>query len=307
MVNDNNNIKKTNKRKSHASVALVYFITLAVVLLVIGGISFFVMEKFVFTDESSVTSSEQDLTPTKSDNATHLYMMVDDKKNLETILVERFLPGSAKIVLLPLSEKTVAADSSQTLAKAYASGGSSEVTENIEKLLDIEIDNFIVLNHSNFENVIDNLATINYTVPETVYYIDDDSDDVLNYEQGEELTLFGSEMRLFLTYPDYNDGPGHNQKVFGELLSKVINQGLSTSLTVQNLGSTFKTLVKGSDDKNFSLNDFNDEMKNNIDYIIDNSNEPAQYITATGVWNAEGTQFTVEESFKTQLKNLFEL
>lgn len=306
-MENENNIKKQNKRKNHASVALVYFITLTVVLLVIGGISLFVMEKYVITEDSSSTSSEKDLTPKKRDNATRLYMMVDDKNNLETVLVERFLPRSAKIVLLPLSEKTVAAESNQTLAQAYASGGSSAITENVESLLDVKIDNFIVLNHTNFENVIDNLATINYTVPETVYYIDDDSDDVLNYEQGEELTLFGSEMRLFLTYPNYDDGPGHNQKVCGELLSRVINQGLSTSLTVQNLGSTFSTLVKGSDDKNFSLNDFNDNAMNNINYIIDNSNEPAQYITATGAWNADSTQFTVDEGFKTQLKDIFEL
>ena len=66
-------------------------------------------------------------------------------------------------------------------------------------------------------------------------------------------------------------------------------------------------MVKGSDDKDFSLNDFSEKTQSNIKYIIDNSNEPANYITATGVWNTEGTAFTVDESFKEQLKSLFEL
>lgn len=302
-----NNIVKQKKKKNNASVALVYFITLTVVLLVIGGISLFVMTKYVITDDSSSTSSVQDSTPTKKDNTTQLYMMVDDKNNLETILIERFLPKSCKIVLLPISEKTVASGSNNTLAQEYAASGTKAVTKSLEEMLDIKFDGFIVLDHTNFENVIDNIATINYTVPETVYYIDEDSDDVLNYEQGEELTLFGSEMRLFLTYPNYANGAGQNQKVFGEMLSKVVNQGLSTALTVQNLSSTYSAMVKGATDKNFSLNDFDERMTSNIKYIIDNSDEPAQYITATGSWDLEGAKFTLDNEFKNQLKELFEL
>ena len=208
-------------------------------------------------------------------------------------MIERFLPKSCKIVLLPISEKTVASGSSNTLAQEYAASGTKAVTKSLEEMLDIKFDGFIVLDHTNFENVI--------------YYIDEDSDDVLNYEQGEELTLFGSEMRLFLTYPNYANGAGQNQKVFGEMLSKVVNQGLSTALTVQNLSSTYSAMVKGATDKNFSLNDFDERMTSNIKYIIDNSDEPAQYITATGSWDLEGTKFTLDNEFKNQLKELFEL
>lgn len=300
------NIKKKRK-KTQAPVALVYFITLVIVLLVIGGISMLVMTKFVLVDDSSSLSSEEDSTPTSKDNATKLYLLVNDNGELEMTMVERVLPKSAKIVLLPISEKTLVEGTQKTLADIYSSVGSQGVKTEIETLLGTEMNNYIVLNHENFENLIDNLASISYTVPENMYYIDENSDDIVNYEQGEELTLFGSELRPFLTYPEYENGPGENVKVCGELISSVINQGLKTSLTVQNLSATFSTMVKGSDDKDFSLNDFTEKTQSNIQYIVDNSNEPADYITATGSWNDEGTAFTVDESFKEQLKTLFEL
>lgn len=300
------NIKKKRK-KTQAPVALVYFITLAVVILVIGGISMLVMTKLVLVDDSSSVSSEEDLTPTKKDNSTKLYLLVNDRGELEMTMVERVLPKSAKIVLLPISEKTLVEGSQKTLADIYSSVGSQGVKTEIETLLGTEMNNYIVLNHENFENLIDNLASISYTVPENMYYIDEHSDDIVNYEQGQELTLFGSELRPLLTYPEYENGPGENVKVCGELISSVINQGLKTSLTVQNLSATFSSMVKGSEDKDFSLNDFTEKTQSNIQYIIDNSNEPADYITATGSWNAEGTVFTVDEGFKEQLKTLFEL
>lgn len=299
---------KDNKKKStQAPVALVYFITLAVVLLVVGGISMFVMTKYVIVDDDSSVSSSEDSTPTKKDNSTKLYLLVNDKSELEMTLVERVLPKSSKIVLLPMSEKTLAQGTEKTLADIYKSAGSQGVIAEIEKLLGTEMNNYIVLNHENFENLIDNLASVSYVIPENMYYIDQNSDDIVNYEQGAEITLFGSELRPLLTYPLYENGPGENVKVCGELISSVINQGLKTSLTVQNLRATFSTMVKGSDDKDFSLNDFSEKTQSNIEYIIDNSNEPANYITATGAWNTEGTAFTVDESFKEQLKSLFEL
>lgn len=300
------NIKKKRK-KTQAPVALVYFITLVIVLLVIGGISMLVMTKLVLVDDSSSVSSEENSIPTKKDNATKLYLLVNDRGELEMTMVERVLPKSAKIVLLPISEKTLAEGTQKTLAEIYSSVGSQGVKMEIETLLGTEMNNYIVLNHENFENLIDNLASISYTVSEDMYYIDENSDDIVNYEQGEELTLFGSELRPLLTYPEYTNGPGENVKVCGELISSVVNQGLKTSLTVQNLSATFSTMVKNSDDKDFSLNDFTEKTQSNIQYIIDNSNEPADYITATGSWNDDGTAFTVDESFKEQLQTLFEL
>ncbi len=300
------NIKKKRK-KTQAPIALVYFITLVAVLLVIGGISMFVMTKYVLVDDSSSVLTEEDPTPTKKDNATKLYLLVNDRGELEMTMVERVLPKSAKIVLLPVSEKTLAEGTQKTLADIYKAVGSQGVKSEIETLLGTEMNNYIVLNHENFENLIDNLASISYTIPENMYYIDENSDDIVNYELGQELTLFGAELRPLLTYPEYENGPGENTKVCGELISSVINQGLKTSLTVQNLSATFSAMVKGSDDKDFSLNDFTEKTQSNIQYIIDNSNDPANYITATGSWNAEGTAFTVDESFKEQLKTLFEL
>lgn len=298
--------KKKKKGKSQAPVALVYFITFTVVLLIIGGVSLFVMERFVLKDDSSTASTSSDDSPKTSDNTTKFYLLQSDSGELEMTMLERFLPKSKEIVLLPLSSKTASADG-QTLAALYESGGSSEVKSAVEEILDITVDNYIVLSHENFENLIDNIATISYTVPEDMYYVDQNSDDVTNYQKGEELTLFGSELRLFLTYPEYADGAQQNVKVCGELISQVINQGLSTTLTVQNLSSTFNTMVKNSEDKDFSLNDFTDRTQTLIEYIADNSNEPANYITATGSWNDDETVFTVSDEFPEQLKNLFEL
>lgn len=302
--------KKSNNKKrkngSQASVALVYFITFAVMLLLVGGISLFVMEKFVLKDTSSTVVESEDTTPKASENTTQLYLLENDRGELEMTMIQRMLPKSKKIVLLPVSKLT-ASSSGAAIEKVYSVGGGSAVKTEFEELFDLKINNYIVLNHENFENLIDNLATVSYTVPENMYYLDPNSDDVINYEEGLEVSLFGSELRLFLTYPEYEDGPSQNIKACGEIISKVINQGLATSLTVQNLSSTFSTMVKNSDDKDFSLNDFTERTKELITYIADNSDEPANYITATGSWNADNTLFTVDDTFSEQLKNLFEL
>ncbi|MCC8191489.1 MAG: LCP family protein [Ruminococcus sp.] len=299
------NAKK--KRKSQASVAMVYFITLVIVLVVVGGIAMLIMTRLVLDDDTTTTVSEEDTTPTSQDNTTSLYMLVSDSGELEMSVVARVLPSSKEIILLPISEKTLIESGSKTLESIYSSTGSQGVLTEIETLLGTEMDNYIVLDHDNFEDTIDYLASISYTITEDMYYIDENSDDIVNYAEGDELTLFGSELRPLITYPLYEDGASENVRVCGELLTEVINQAFDTTLSVQNLGSTYSSMLKNSDDKDFLLSDYEDSIYDNIQYIIDNANEPASYITATGTWSDDDSTFTVDETFKEQLVSIFEL
>lgn len=157
-----------------------------------------------------------------------------------------------------------------------------------------------------FENVCDNIGSITYEVLEDMYYIDKHSDDVTNYTKGDKISLQGSQMRLFITYPKYKNGYSQNVTVAGEFMRSLINNGFKLQTTRDNLESIYSNLLRESSEKNFSAGDF-EETKEYYYYVIDNFDNPAYMLTPTGTWSDKGYQFTIDDAFKTQLKSAFKI
>lgn len=298
--------KDKKKRSSQAPIALVYFSTMVIFIVVLGAIALVFMNKLVLEPEKAPSVSvEEDNTPTEKNNQTFFYMVKNDNNNLETAMLVRFMPADGKIFLAPLSPYTMAS-SSQTIAQVFESGGASETTNAVSEMLGISIDRYMSMGKECFENVCDNIGSITYEVLEDMYYVDKNSDDVTNYTKGDKISLQGSEIRLFITYPKYKDGYAQNVIVAGEFMKSLINNGFKLQTTRDSLESIYSNLLKESAEKNFSASDF-EETKEYYYYLIDNFDNPAEMLTPTGTWSEKGYQFTVDDAFKTQLKEAFKI
>lgn len=298
--------KNKKKRNSQAPIALVYFSTMVVFIIIFGAIAIGLMNKMVIEPQGSSSYSVEDSSPTEKNNQTFFYMVKDDKNKLETAMIARFMPVDGKILLAPLSPYTIAsADSTgQTISQIFQSSGAAETTKAVSEVLGISIDRYMSMGQECFENLCDNIGSITYEITENMYYVDKNSDDIINYSKGDKISLQGSQIRMFITYPKYKDGKSQNVLVAGGFMKSLINSGFKLQTTRDNLDSIYSNLMKESSEKNFNVNDF-EETKEFYYYVMDNFDNPADMLTPTGTWSEKQDKFTFDDAFKTQIKTAF--
>ena len=300
---------KKKKRRSQAPIALVYFLTMIVFIVIFGAIAIGIMNKMVLEpEERSSTVSVESSNPTDENNQTYFYMVKNDKNSLDAAMLARIMPADGKIMLVPLSPyTTVTTDgTNQTMDQVFKSGGAAETSNAVSGALDIDIDRYMSMGESCFENLCDNFGSITYEVLENMYYVDNDSDDVINYSKGDKISLQGYQIRQFMIYPKYKSGFSQNVLTAGDMIKSLINSGFKLQTTRDNLDSIYSKLLEESADKNFNANDF-EETKNSYYYIMDNFDNPADMLTPTGVWLNNGYRFIVDDAFKAQLKTVFKI
>ena len=299
--------KNNKKRKSQAPIALVYFSTMVVFIIIFGAIAIGLMNKMVIEPEKATSSVAEDSNPTDKDNQTFFYMVKDDKNKLETAMLARFMPADGKIMLVPLSPYTTAsADSNgQTIDQIFQASGASETAKALSETLGISIDRYMSMGQTCFENLCDNIGSITYEVEENMYYVDKNSDDIVNYSKGDKISLEGSQIRMFITYPKYKSGYAQNVLVAGEFMKSLINSGFKLQTTRDNLDYIYSNLLKESSEKNFNVNDFQ-ETEQFYYYIMDNFDNPANVLIPTGTWS-DNEKFTFDETFLMQVKTEFKV
>ena len=301
--------KNKKKRMSQAPIALVYFSTMVVFIVIFGAIAIALMNRMMLEPErSSSTVSVESKDPTEENNQTFLYMVKNDKNRLDSVMVARFMPADGKIMLVPLSPYTTSSadGNGQTLDQVFQSGGASETVSAVSEVLGIGIDKYMSMGEQCFENLCDNIGSITYEVIENMYYIDDDSDDIINYAKGDKISLQGSQIRMFMTYPKYKNGYSQNVSVAGDLMKSLINSGFKLQTTRDNLDSIYSNLLEESADKNFTQSDF-DETQEFYYYIMDNYDNPADMLIPTGTWSENGYRFTIDGTFKAQIKSILKI
>ncbi len=301
--------KNKKKRMSQAPIALVYFSTMVVFIIIFGAIAIALMNRMMLEPErSSSTVSVESKDPTEENNQTFLYMVKNDKNRLDSVMVARFMPADGKIMLVPLSPYTTSSadGNGQTLDQVFQSGGASETVSAVSEVLGIGIDKYMSMGEQCFENLCDNIGSITYEVIENMYYIDDDSDDIINYAKGDKISLQGSQIRMFMTYPKYKNGYSQNVSVAGDLMKSLINSGFKLQTTRDNLDSIYSNLLEESADKNFTQSDF-DETQEFYYYIMDNYDNPADMLIPTGMWSENGYRFTIDGTFKAQIKSILKI
>ena len=297
---------KNKKRRSQAPTALVYFSTMVIFIVIFGAIAIGLMNKMILEPEkmtSTVSTAESD--PTEENNQTFLYMVKSRNNDLDAAMAARFMPADGKIILVPLSPYT-ASPSGQTLDQIFNNSGAAETTKAVSEILDIDIDRYMSMGEKCFENLCDNIGSITYEVLENMYYVDNDSDDVVNYSKGDKISLQGYQIRLFMTYPKYKNGYSQNVITSGEMMQSLINSGFKLQTTRDNLDSIYSKLLEESAEKNFNSNDF-EKTKDFYYYIMDNYDNPAETLIPTGTWTENRYRFSIDDTFKAQIKSVFKI
>ncbi|MGN0623503.1 MAG: LCP family protein [Oscillospiraceae bacterium] len=291
--------KKKKKRKSQAPVALVYFATMLLFLVVFGLIASFLVERITSFDEPEPVE-----TVTYASSYTTIYARLSNKGTLMDIALVRIAPEKEQIIVTPVSPFTVSEKDGATFREVLKDGGIKNLQKAVDSTFGITTDYYISVSNSTFENIADILGGIVYTPPEELYYLNKDSDgNDIAYPAGETVSIAGHQIRLICQYPVFSEGMGGNMKFLGEALFQLVNNAFQQSnITKNTLDNMFSTLTSNSD-TNYNSNDFK-QHKTYLVKMLSEPSAPAVKLVPEGTWT-DGEHFTVSADFKSQLAKAY--
>lgn len=291
--------KKAAVKNSQAPTALVYFITMLVFLLVIGGVAFMGLKHFNIIGNNN--NSGADTVTLKAFNL--FFARVDGSGVLQDATVIRIAPSSKAIKVIPISAYTMDSDSSQTYKALFKNGGVTKVLAAVKKAYGISIDNYATISSSAFENLADLVGGIAYTPTEELYYLSSESNnDDISIAKGELATLTGHQIRLICQYPVFSGGKQENVNFLGTALSTIINNGFQqATVTSDNLDNIYKILTKNST-TDWSQDDY-DTLKGYLKIMLDQNLTPATVLNPTGTWS-NNKEFTLSDKFKDSVQTM---
>lgn len=290
---------KKKKKKSQAPIALVYFVTMIIFLLIIGALALFMLKQFniIGGDDSNTDGG------VKSPTYNTLFARVNSKGVLADAAVIRVAPDAKKIVVIPVSAFTVSGDGGKTLREIHESGGMLKLESAVSETFGISIDNYVSITNDAFENAVDIVGGITYTFDEDLYYLsqDNDENDIV-IPQGELSTLSGHQIRLICQYPVFKEGRGGNTKFLGSALVQIINNAFQqANITKDNLDNFYSIFTENSD-TNWTKDDFK-ELKIYLKSMLDQNLTPAEALTPEGEWT-DDSHFKISDEYVESIKTM---
>jgi len=126
-------------------------------------------------------------------------------------------------------------------------GGIDVFKSEIEDLLNIKLDYYVLLNTEAFGKIVDAVDGIEYTLERDYYYFDPDQDLLIDLKAGEKV-LNGSEAEQFVRFrDDYRNGDLDRIKVQQDFLKEMFRQVLRKETILENplgFAKIFLTYVK---------------------------------------------------------------
>ena len=291
---------KTKKKRSQAPVALVYFITLLLALSLVGGVSYYLLNKYeVFKSGSG--DSKKDSTRTVS----IMFARVSDEGDFRDMCIMRVDPFNKEISLVPQSDLTKTSDG-QNYREIFQSGGAALLRNKAsDNLGGIPIEYYMTVTDSAFEQVTDFMGGISYTAPQELYYISQESNrDDISIQKGDLVTLSGRQINNLATLDIFNNKKEGNLEFLSAALEQIINNGFrQAAVTKDNLYNLYEIMSTGSD-TNVTKEVFN-EFRRYLDIMFDERDIPAKTLTPKGSWNADYTAFTNGDDYIDQVKSVF--
>ena len=286
------------KRKSQAPIALVYFVTMIVFLVIIGLVAFYMLKK------TGVIDDGKNKTDAVTENPTYntFFARINSKDVLVEMLVMRVAPDAQQIVVIPVSAFTVN-ESGQTLREVYESQGLKKVENTVSDMLGIEFNNYATVSNTAFETICDIIGGIAYAPDEELYYLSQDNDENdISLPAGELSQLSGRQIRLLCQYPVFSDGRGGNMKFLGTAMESLINNAFQqTALTKDNLDNIYN-LITGNSNTDWTKEQFIQE-KMKIRDMLDLRLAPGKAMIPDGEWTDE-THFKMNQEFIDSVKQM---
>lgn len=304
--------------KKSAKIAVTYFVTIIASLAIIGGAGYFALTSYLNRDtgdtgsirpsseEEAPAALSDDYEPTNEDGQTVLAIYEPEKRSTATCFVmARFVPIENKVVIVPLQSDicTTLDGKSNTLYEFYRLGGTSDAKRAAEQSTGIKIDKYIKFTESSFVTFSNFMGNVNYNIPYNLIYENENTGESTIIKSGDQ-TLDSNSLRKVLSYPNYKGGEEYRAKVVGTLAADLINSG-SRGILKDALDTVFTDIVNSDIETDITRYDY-DEKKPAIQYVLNNTDAPAQLVIPSGTYN-ENNCYVLDDTFIQALPRWFYL
>ena len=307
------------RRPSQTPVLIVYVITMLISMFIFGSVAVVLLDVFVTQPKLARQATADspgivvDDGPTEKDYSlareTILFIGADGD-TLNGMALLRVLPDILSVRVVPISPMiyTSVGGTEGTLISLLDIGGINYLVSGVENAFGVECDKYIKIDNDGWKSLVEYLGgTSSYIFPQDIYYKNEATGEITSFSQGQTTrTLWGDDIRRIMTYPLYDNGNETRAQVVGELSTALINSACSTNsgAIVSNMQSIFNAIYNNSD-TDITSRSFSD-VREAYAFLVQNSKSPASYRMPGGVWNERG-YFTVNESFKTEILEYFEI
>ncbi len=299
--------------KKGTKIALTYFITIIVTLIIIGGICFMLF-RYLTDPKEPDTGSEpnierlvaEEYVPTSANNKTTLFIF-DSEKRLSgcCFLIVRMIADEQKMIIMPVPADTYAYanGTEDSLYEFYRRSGAPQAVSAAENAIGIKIDYYMKLNNDSFSVIADIFGGVDFDVPYNLIYSNPDTGEETIIREG-STHLDSALLRKVITYPLYNSGEEYRAKIMGVAINDLINRNIDESFS-SHVDDYFSAVINSTAETNFTAYDYK-EQSEAMKYVASSDDRVSQLVTVTGAYNADGL-FVLDENFLRSLTERFKL
>lgn len=299
--------------KKGTKIALTYFITIIVTLIIIGGICLMLFRYLTAPKEpqdNNIPDIERlvsdEYVPSAANNKTTLFIF-DSEKRISgcSFMIVRMIADDQRIVVMPVPADTYAyvSGTEYSLYEFYRKGGAPQAVSAAENAVGVKIDYYMKLNNDSFSVMADIFGGVDFEVPYNLIYSNPDTGEETIIREGN--TYLDSEMlRKVITYPLYNSGEEYRAKITGVLINDLINRNIDESFS-SHIDDYFSAVINSSAETNFTAYDY-EAQSAAMKYVASSDDRVSQLVTVTGAYNENGL-FVLDENFLKSLNERFKL
>lgn len=300
--------------KKSAKIAATYFATIISSLLLIGGAGYFILDRYLNAeDEGSkmvpaeiieTTVPVGEYAPAAEECQTILFVYEAEKRmDGVCFILARFVPTENKAVIVPLQSdiRAEVGGKSNTLYEFYRLGGTSDAIKAVESATGIKADKYMKFNTESFTVFANFMGNVSFNVPYNLVYEGSGDTGSTVMKSGEQM-LDAAALRKVMTYPDYKGGEEYRATVVGTLAVELVNSG-SKGILRGGMDTVFTDIINSNIETDITKYDY-DEKKRALDYVLGNTESPAQLVLPSGVYNENG-EYVLDENFVKALPSWF--
>lgn len=279
--------------KKTGHVAVPFLLTVFIGLIIIGGGAMFAWHYLGIGKEKEPS----ELVPmtngivTYEDSHTLLFCL-DDAEDYcpPTFVLMRSNPAKKQLVFvgIPSNSIAIADDKQVAVMDDYRSGGAAQAVDFVEKVFDIEVDKYMMMNGDAFKQLCDICGGVQYPANADIAgFNNDGTPQFLNSDQ----TL------TFLTYTMFAGGESERAFTASSVVSTMVNQADGKRLSDM-LDNSFNTMINITE-SDITSEDYR-KRKNAIKYMLENGNAIALSISLDGTVSEE--DFILSSDFISSIK-----
>lgn len=265
------------KRRRGLKITKRLIILVWLLLFVLLGLGAWAVVRQITAIDQSNQHLEQSQTEVFRPNV--LLVLEDDVDNMPryvfTLLCFNTQDGKISATVLPENMDTLVGQKQATLQQQFVYGGPQQARLAVQTAFSITVDRYFCCSFSTLESLLDELGAVEFTVPEDLYYQNEDGTVLCDLTAGEQ-SLNSQQVLQFLRYPGWSSETQASEQR-GALAGALINQAATTAVQ-QQMTALYEQIVNSAQ-TDVSLVDLNQLAGQ---YSAFTGSAPASVVTITG-------------------------